>query len=406
MGSYRPDFNGFFTVDLDQQWRPKRGNSTSIAQSRAIYLNIEAYRAAAPADKPRFLKAVNQGVDFLLTYFKDSKYGGFYWEVRPEGTVKDNMKQGYGNVHPLFVLAQAYGVTKNPAHLAAALDQLAVIKKYFLDPKYPGGIRPGFNEDFTKVEGVNNIDTFTHWFEALLALYDVTEGEAHTEIGQLIEQHGYFLVQHLYHDQEGFNDRGYVAYNYDEQWQPSQQPYTRNTQWSVARHATTGHNIELAYLLSRAFERGFKHPEWLAVSEKLINFCLLYAIDPQHGGMLYEILDYDGKPLAGNPDNDLFVWWAQAETARALLHYTVVWDKPYGTNFKAVERLLHEELTDHKYGGWVSYLRKTDNGLMPEDFAKGNVWKVNYHYSMFFAEVLRLQEVYRDKLAGLEKAKK
>ncbi|MCL6614532.1 MAG: AGE family epimerase/isomerase [Firmicutes bacterium] len=33
--------------------------------------------------------------------------GGFYWTVAPDGRVIDPMKQGYGNVHPLFALAQA-----------------------------------------------------------------------------------------------------------------------------------------------------------------------------------------------------------------------------------------------------------------------------------------------------------
>jgi mannose/cellobiose epimerase-like protein (N-acyl-D-glucosamine 2-epimerase family) len=152
--------------------------------------------------------------------------------------------------------------------------------------------------------------------------------------------------------------------------------------------------------LSRAVERGF-NPEWLDVGDKLIKFCLEYAIDPDTGGMIYEITDYEGQPLEGNPDNAFYIYWAQAETARALLHYTVVRGRNYGTEFKAVEILFNQYLTDQKYGGLYPTL--DGETLEPAGFFiyKGDIWKTNYHYSMFFTEVLRLGEYYPDHLAEL-----
>lgn len=42
MGTYQSNFDGCFDVDLSRDWQPTRGNSsTSIAQSRAIYINLE-----------------------------------------------------------------------------------------------------------------------------------------------------------------------------------------------------------------------------------------------------------------------------------------------------------------------------------------------------------------------------
>lgn len=400
MGAYQEDFNGFFHVTLDQQWNQMRmRSSTTVAQSRGIYMNVEAYRAAGPDEGARFLEAVNQGVAFLLEEFKDDELGGFYWEVSRTGLVTNDQKHGYGNVHPLFALAHAYSVTQNPAHLEAALEQYEVLKTRFLDPRYLAAILPGFNRDFTEVVGVNNIDTFTHWFEALLALYDVTEGDIQAEIGVGIVYHGNFLVRHLYHDQEGFTDRGYVAYNYDEYWQPSQIPYSRENQWSGGLHATTGHNIELAYLLSRAVERGFDE-DWLEVADKLLKFCVEYALHPVYGGMIYEATDYAGLPLEGNPDNPLFIWWAQAETARAFLHFMVVRGHDYLAEFMAVETLFHDHLTDQEYGGLYHAL-DAENDLAPVNPNKGDVWKVCYHYAMFFAEVLRLGEFYPEQLTEL-----
>ncbi|HEX2623421.1 MAG TPA: AGE family epimerase/isomerase [Phototrophicaceae bacterium] len=397
MGVYQPGFTGFFHVALNQRWKQIDYDSiTTVAQSRAIYMNVEAYRAADEADKQRFLDAVNQGVNFLPTYFVDPEYGGYYWQINVDGSVLDDMKQGYGNVHPIFALAQAYSITHNPAHLQAALDQVDFILANFADPNFPGGLRPNYNRDLTEISGVNNIDNITHFYEALLALYDVTEGEQHEKIIDLINLYGGFIVHDLYHDQDGFTDRGYLAYNYDENWQPSLLPYTRETQWTGARQASPGHGIELAYLFSRAVERGFD-PEWLTVSDKMIKFCFEYAINPETGGMLYDLTDYDGTPLEGNPDNPMYIWWAQMETARALLHFTVVRGEDYGAQFKQVEALIHDHLMDQRFGGVFDAV-DSEHKLAPVNTDKGHIWKVNYHYSMFFAEVLRLAAVYPDAI--------
>ena len=403
MGAFSDGFDGFFHVNLDRQWRQTRLRfSSTVAQSRAIYMNVEAYRAADDADKPRFLAAINAGVGVLLNDFLDPQYGGFFWEVSPNGVVVDPMKQGYGNVHPVMALAQAYAVTQNPEYLNAALTQLDLINEKFLDPAYDCAYLPGFSRDFSQVIGVNNVDTFTHLFESLLTLYDVTDGARHDAIAQEIDTCGNFLINTLYRDQEGFTDRGYVAYNYDEQWSPSQIPYTRENQWSGGLQASTGHNIELAYLLSRAVERGF-NADWLDTADKLIKFCTEYALDSDTGGMIYEITDYNGQPLQGNPDNAIYIYWPQAETSRALLHFIVVrGHDEYRDMFKQVESLFDTQMTDQEYGGLYHALdAESLTAVGPE---KGDIWKTNYHYSMFFSEVLRLAANYPDRIAELNGA--
>ena len=342
---------------------------------------------------------MNAGVTCLITHFWDPVYGGFVWEVQPDGRVRDVQKHGYGNVHALMALAQAYSVTNNPEHLRTALHQLRVIEEQFLDPDYPGGIRAGYNRDFSVIMGVNNVDVFTHYFEALLSLYDVTEGPDREHVADLIKTAGDFLVNHLVHQQAGFPDHLYVAYNYDQQWEPSQLPYSRASQWTGAMHSSPGHCVELAYLLSRAVERGFD-PDWLDTAYKLMNFSVDNSFEINTGGMLYETLDYNGRPLVDNPDNDKFIWWAQSESARAFLHFAVVRQKDYVTQFKTIEAFVHGPLTDPIYDGWYDWVQ--EGTLQPGGFDKGNVWKVNYHYTMFFVEVLRLAEQYPDQVKNLD----
>ncbi|GEM46724.1 AGE family epimerase/isomerase [Deinococcus cellulosilyticus] len=348
MGAYRQDFNGFFHVNLSRTWEQQRGNRiTSVAQARAIYMNIEAFRATR---EQRFLRAALAGTDFLLDHFRDSTHGGFYWEVDDTGWVTSRNKQGYGNVFALFTLAQLYSVTHDPRHLEAARTQLKVLEKHFLDPRDMGLVLPGFNFDFSELDGHPNIDTFTHYFEALLALHDVLDGSEKDHVAGLTKEAGQALVEVLYQNKQGHTDQGYVAYNYDSKWSPAQAPYTRATQWTTARQASTGHNIELAYLLSRAVERGFDS-SWLETARKLKRFVEVHSLNPQTGAMQFEITEYDGTPSPGNPDNALYVWWASSEAARAFLHFAVV-HKDYSlAAFHKQENFIQNHFVDQEHGG-------------------------------------------------------
>jgi len=393
-GAYRGDFNGYFHPTLDRYWRQMPIlSSTSIAQSRAIYNNVEAHRAAD--DNAHFLRAIRLGTDFLLTSFRDAQYGGFFWQVTPEGKVADDTKDAYGNAHSLFALAEAYSITRNLSGLQAALDQLDVIEAYFWDAQFPGGVHTSRSRDFSTISGVNNLNTVIHLFEALLALYDVSADEARKHTADLITLQGNFITEHLYRDQQGYTDRGYLALYYDEAWQPSQIPYSPEARWLNAGYATTGHAIEMAYLLSRAVERGFD-PRWLATANKLIRFCLASTIDPISGGMIHEIADYDGQPLVIPPKE--YTGWAQIETARTLLHFSVVREENYQAEFRRSEAFYLQHLTDAAYGGVYEALQ-AGKQFQPTHTNKAHVWHMNYHHSMFLAEVLRLAAIYPERIS-------
>ncbi len=103
------------------------------------------------------------------------------------------------------------------------------------------------------------------------------------------------------------------------------------------------------------------------------------------------IYDTTGQPLPGNPDSNQFMGWAQAETARAQLHFYMLYDREdYDEKFKRIETFIHEYLTDHEYGGWYHRVDVTDR--YPAWGTKRGHLEVACHYSMFFSEVLRLNE--------------
>lgn len=393
MGAYNSGFSGFFNVNLTRDWQPKPTDTiSSVAQERAIYMNIEAYRASK---EPRFKQAAIDGADFLLKHFWDPKLGGFYWEVDRNGNPTSRSKQGYGNVFGLFTLTHLYDITKDIKYLRVILQQLDVMQNHFVVKEHTGIVHPGFNADFTAVEGNNNSDVFTHYFEALMALHDILKGQRKAEVHQMIQQAGEGLIQVLYRDQAGYSDRGYVAYNYDNAWEPASAPYTRDTQWTTSRQASTGHNIELAYLLSRAVERGFD-PQWLKTAQKLKKFVEVHALNPDTGAMQYEVTDYDGTPLQGNPDNDFYVWWANSETARGFLHFYVVRKDDTLKEFALQENFIQNHFVDKEFGGWYQSVHVGD--LQVFDTTKGSIWTMNYHETMLAVEVLRLARLYPEAM--------
>ena len=81
---------------------------------------------------------------------------------------------------------------------------------------------------------------------------------------------------------------------------------------------------------------------------------------------------------------------------RALLHFTVVRSADYMEEFQAVETLFNDYLTDPVYGGLYHGLDISQD-LAPVGVERGDIWKVNYHYNMFFTEVLRLAQEYPDQ---------
>lgn len=307
----------------------------------------------------------------------------------------DATKDGYGNAHVLFALAAAVRVLPRggdrDAAAAAARRCLAYIRSALVDPA--GGVvrRAGDGEG----RGVTrSIDPLTHYFEALLVWYDaLPAGAERAAVAAEATRTGTFIVNQTVVGEVGdAAASAYVAYNYETDWTPTAAAYTRGTQWTTAATATPPHGMELAFLLSRAEQRGLAPRGgggWLAAARRLIRYAEKHAFDAR-GWLRYEVTTYAGAPLAGNPDNGVYVWWAEAEAARCFLHFAVARGArgAYGRAAAAAAAFLDGPFTDGAYGGWYRQLRV--DGLAPDGTPKWDRWKVAYHFSMLHAETLRL----------------
>ncbi len=397
MGVYREDWDGLFKVHLDRQFQfyesdiPYFRNSTVIAQSRAIYMNAAACFAAPEDDKDRFKRAVLMGADYLLEYGRDPRYGGYFWrldydgDVPPDGNEDSTLKDTYGNTFLVFGLANAWRVSKEEKYLNAAMEQIELLYERFADPKHPGGFLPPFSRTWDGPRGVKHFDPPVHLLEALMVLHDHTSGATRRRIEEWIKRQGDFVTEVMYQDLPGHEDRGFVAEVFADNWKPHPDQV----------EVRGGHCVETAFLLGRAVERGLGDESWLEVARKIMTFAVDTFYDESHGAVLDSNSDYHGDVV----DGDVAEWWHNTEMARAAAHFSAVHGMDYGEVFRKVDGFIRGALTDQRYGGL--YIAREVLGREPGNLQlqlantdKGHVWKVNYHHTMYLAELLRLEEKY------------
>ena len=401
LGAYSADWNGLFLSDLSRSFAQTNPTSdqTVISQSRAIYFNVEAYRVASGASRSRYLSIIQQGADYLIDHAWDDTYGGVYWGLEANGSTppSSTQKEAYGQVHTIFSLCHAYAVTGDSDHLDFAWQVYRQFEDRHADISHPGAYRPTQSRSYAFQQSENNFDYMLHYFEALLALHDVTIGTKHAEVKETLTALGYFMTGTLVHPLGG--DTAFVSYWYGSDWDLHPRAYNPQQLWTPSRFSTAGHGIEFAWLISRAVERGYD-PDWLDTGRKLLEFARRYAINPSAGGMLYDRLNTDGSIIPDGSQTVSMIWWPQAETARALLNWAFLRNEDTWDEFSTTDTLILNWFIDPIYGGMYDSFVVSNPSLsvgswvgQPTTSYKGSIWKVNYHATMNWVEQIRLSEI-------------
>ena len=401
LGAYQTSWDGLFRTDLSrdfQQTNPTADQSV-ISQSRAIYMNVEAFRVAEAGDKARYLAVVQKGADYLVEHSWDPIYGGVFWGLEANGSQppSDTRKQAYGQVHVIFSLCHAYAITGDSDHLQFAWDVFEQFEAMHQNASYPGAYLPTQSRSYASLLNENNFDYMLHYFETLLTLLDVTSGHQHERVRATLERLGDFMVSTLVVAADA--DSAFVSYWYGSDWGLHPRAYNPAQLWTPSRFATAGHGIEFAWLLSRAVERGF-NVDWLDAGRRLLVFARRYGVNPNAGGMLYDRVNTDGSVIDDGQSFVNTVWWPQAETARALAHWSFLRSEDEWGAFDATKSMIESLFIDPVYGAWFESLDITNPSLTtsfwtasPRMNYKGSIWKVNYHVTMYYKELLRLSDL-------------
>jgi mannose-6-phosphate isomerase len=357
---------GLFLPQLDRRWQPcgERFGGL-VSQTRLLYNFAVGYDLTGDQ---RYLDAVDAGARFLVERFRDPEHGGFYSEVLPGGAVRNSDKDSYGHAFAIFGLAHAYRVTRVDAFKAALIETWEILTDRFADTH--GGMVRRMSRDFRPMDDRRSQNPLMHLFEALLAA-----GETVPAMYRNAERLAEFVIGRLVKTEDG-RVRLPEWYSLDWEELPADAGGT----------VDVGHQLEWAWLLSNAVERGLP-ASYLDVATGLLAFGLDAGYDRRHGGLLSPAQP-DGKLIEGRSRKG---WWEQCELVRALLHHAALRGRDdLREPLEQSVRFIRERFVDHEYGGWLPAENRGDGPPQPQ--RKGDPYKVDYHVVGMCAEAVRLAE--------------
>ena len=357
---HAPTPGGFQKTLFDGIWQPVGENSSVdlTAQSRLIYVYSAAYDLTG--DK-KYQQAARSAADFMLHHMRNAATGGWYKAVQSDGTPIDDSVHPYGYSFTIFGLAHAYRVTGDRRFLEAAMET------------WQSNVWPGLKAaklfaatgSISKKAGGNawSQNPYMHLFEAMLALYDNTGSQ---EVWGDIEAMASFLRTTLIQPC-GCIPEWFLGSGFEPQYGDNAEVYL-------------GHQVEWAYLLSQAVERGLDR-DFLSVSYTLMDFAVDNGLNKDTGGLRAQ------SKMNGDIIDSNYWWWAQAELMRAAVHFarthgrTELWDVYEKSHLFARIHFINQEL-----GGWTDsslFLSKTTNQDLRQD--------IGYHAMGFYTEALTVK---------------
>ncbi|MBR6868653.1 MAG: AGE family epimerase/isomerase [Bacteroidales bacterium] len=344
---------------------------------RGVILNarlIWAFAAAYGLTRdPECLAAAVAARDWFLEHFVDADNGGVYWSVSAAGEPLDDKKQLYAQGFAIYGLSELYKLTRDADTLAAAVALFHTVEKHYADPQY-GGYTEALARDFSPLEDMS------------LSAHDINADKTMNSHLHVLEAYA-----NLYRVWPDPALREALARLLDIVCTRIMAPdghlqlYFRRD-WSVLPGGLSyGHDIETSWLL---LECAFATGDLDLVSR--VRPCALALGRAGNEGLLpdgsmrYELL------LDGSFD-DSRQWWVQAETVVGNL-----WLWKYHGDTAAADRALaawayiRDRLVDRNLGEWFWAILPDGQPDLAQP--KAGFWKCPYHNTRMCLEVLRLFE--------------
>jgi mannobiose 2-epimerase len=397
------DPRGGFHTAFGRDWNQIPYKTKGIVhQSRMIWTASEVVRHR-PAWKEKLLPIIRHGTKFLHEKMWDKQCGGFFWEIKEDGTpIEENafMKHAYGMAFAIYGLSAAYRVTQNEADRNLARETFFWLDRYAHDSRYGGYYEEYYRDGRLMSEppkeypemvqgkvreplGCKSMNSHIHLLEALTVLYEIWQDETlRARLEELIR----ILKDHI------ITWPGAMRQFFKADWTPA------------ATYVSFGHDVETAYLLAEtvaALGRPNDTEIW-RIGKSLTDHSLRYGWDEQHGGFYYDGATF-GKPAVLSK-----FWWVQAEGLNTLL---LMHDK-FGSNeinyyryFIEQWNFIRDYIIDAEYGGWYAVtdsdgshpqgLSKILN-VQPEGLEKSHLWKASYHEVRALLNVARRLEKWKN----------
>jgi mannobiose 2-epimerase len=355
---------GYVLSDDAARKAPPATEKQLVTQTRMIWGFSQAHIKGLSDAKRNYLKAAEQGYQFLQEHFLDRENGGYYWTTDLAGKPLDQRKLVYGESFAIYGLVEYYRASGDKAALGQALELYRVLQKHAHDPRNGGWVEH-FERTWTPIldpqaqvivelGGAKSANTHLHLMEALTELYEATRDQ---QVKQSLDEALKINSKWFYPE-----DPSKCSFHRQPDWQPVTARPSAGLSY--------GHNVEFAWLMIRAEKVLGRELSW-AHFDAHLQHALKYGYDHVRGGLYSR--GFDNQPAT---DTDK-VWWVQAEMLAALtdgLKHKE--NQSYSEALLKLLQFITAYQADPKDGIWLDTV--TADGK-PKVTAKAHNWKANYH---------------------------
>ncbi len=372
--SLKDEESGGFTGFMDSSLKiDKKGEKGVILHSRILWFYSNAYLLLKDEN---LLSYAKHAYDFLSEKCVDKEYGGVYWSMNYDGTVKDDIKHTYCQAFFIYALSSYYRASGDKSALELAYKVFELIEKYATDDvAYLEKLSRDFKSELANDELSENglmadktMNTTLHLMEAYTELYLADHN-------QKVLERLKFQLQLTYDKIFDKNGNKLLVF------------FDKNMNVIGDIHSY-GHDIEATWLIDRACDViGDKEisAKFAEMNRLIVRNIADIAYHKETGSLLNE------------RENDKIskwrIWWVQAETVVGFLngYQRGYGDTEYLEIAENVWKFIQNHIIDTREGGeWHSQL--DDNLKFAEFKPVVDPWKCPYHNGRMCIEAIERLE--------------
>jgi mannobiose 2-epimerase len=363
------DLGGFHGhIDHENQVVKGAGKG-AVLNARIFWTFSAAYRMYK---QPEYLETARRAYAYIISYFTDKKYGGVYWELEPDGSVRSSRKQIYATAFTIYGLAEYHMACGDDQALKIAKGLFRDLEAKALDREF-NGYTDALSRDWKALEDLRlsekdqneskTMNTHLHILEAYGNLYRIWKDPGLKEVLRNLIR---LFLEHFV-DQE----RKQLNLFFDDHWK------LKSTLISY------GHDIECSWLLHEAAV--------ILGDPGLIKECAELAVHMARaseaglagdGGLHYEFF-----PESMELDSDKH-WWPQAEAVVGYYNaYQLSGEEDFLKRSLGSWEFIKKYLVDHKLGEWFWSVDSQGNPQTEKE--KAGFWKCPYHNGRACMELIR-----------------
>lgn len=348
---------GYYHYFLDDGTVYNRRSRHLVSSTRFIVNYAQWFRLYK---QPELFKAMEHGIEYLRKHHRNSKTGGYVWELNGEQR-SDTTNHCYGLAFVLLAYANAYRAGLNKAH-DYLIETFDLMEQHFWEPE-AGLYQDEKDKNWNKISNYRGQNANMHSCEALIGAYEATQNDHYLKRALMIADN--------ICNRQTQTTQGLIWEHYNQSWQIDWD-YNRNDPKHLFRPwgFQAGHQTEWAKLLLQLHQ--YIPQKWMIDKARfLFDSAIEVSWDTDNGGIFYGF-----NPQKHICDYDKY-FWVQAESIAAAARLAIVTgDNKYLNWYKKIWEYSWAYFVDHKYGAWYRILDKRNQKYSNEKSPAG---KTDYH---------------------------